>query len=209
MGPMAAALTLSHAPGPSLPVPAEQRLMLRGISWASYVSMRELLDGPSPRMTYLEGALELMSPSPLHEIWKKNIARLLELYAYLVGIDVRGYGNTTFKREDRERGAEPDECYVIGQALTDFPQMVLEVVHTVPLIDKRAVYAAMGVLELWVFEGGAFTLYGLDAASESYVPRPRSIFFPALDFAVVARYAVRDLTLDALREFAAEATPGG
>ncbi len=29
-------------------------------------------------MTFLNGLLELMSPSPTHEFWKANIARLVE-----------------------------------------------------------------------------------------------------------------------------------
>ena len=203
---MAAAVTLDRPPA-SLPRAEEQRIVLYGVSWKDYLILRDVLDGPSPRMTYLEGALELMSPSPNHELWKKNIARLLELYAYLVGIDLRGYGSTTLKRETRERGAEPDECYLVGQKLTEYPQMALEVIHSVPLLDKRKVYAAMGVLELWVFEKGAFTLYGLDGPTETYIERAASVFFPKLDFAIVARYAVREDTLAALREFAAEVGP--
>ena len=206
---MAVAVPLPFAPLPAPAPPAgEQRILLHGVTWKDYLILRDVLDGPSPRMTYLEGTLELMSPSPNHELWKTNIARLLELYAYLTGVDLRGYGSTTLKREMKQRGAEPDECYLIGKVLTEYPQMALEVIHSVPLLDKRHVYAAMGIEELWVFERGAFTLYGLDRATETYVERRTSVFFTKLDFAVVARYAMREDTLVALREFAAEVAPG-
>ncbi len=89
-----------------MPEPPEQRMLLRGISWKEYAILRELLDGPSLRMTYLRGALELMSPSTDHEMWKKNIARLVELFAHVTGVDLYGYGSATFKKEATERGAE-------------------------------------------------------------------------------------------------------
>jgi hypothetical protein len=55
---MAAAVTLSQEPSPD---PAgEQRILLYGVSWKDYVILRDVLDGPTPRMTYLEGALDVL-----------------------------------------------------------------------------------------------------------------------------------------------------
>src|SRR6266545_8355516 len=101
---------------PSAPaeVLGEQRMLIHGVSWKDYVILREALDTPGLRMTYCEGALELMSPSRAHELWKKTIARLIELYAFLRGLPLVGYGSTTFRREAKERGAEPDECWCVG-----------------------------------------------------------------------------------------------
>ena len=166
--------------------------------------MRDLLDGPALKMTYVRGALELMSPSPEHELWKKNIARLVELYAHVKRIDLHGYGSTTFKKEAAERGAEPDECYLIGKKLADYPEIVLEVVHTSPLLDKVDVYRSFGVAEVWVFREGAFKLYVLDAQAGRYEMKARSALVPSLDFEVVARYARREDTPQALREFEGE-----
>jgi Uma2 family endonuclease len=187
--------------------PAEQRMLLHA-SWKEYVLLRDLLDGPGLRMTYANGALELMSPSPEHELWKKNIARLVELFAHLTGIDLRGYGQTTFKKEAKERGAEPDECYLIGKKLSDYPQIVLEVVHTAPLLDKVDIYRAFGVAEVWVFRDGAFALHVLDPATGRYQRKPQSGLLPGLDFGVIARYAVREDIAQALREFDAEIRRG-
>ena len=192
------------SPLPIVQPPEEQRMLLSNVSWKEYVTMRELLDGPSLRMTYAEGVLELMSPSPEHELWKKNIARLVELFAHVKGIDLYGYGNTTFKKEAKERGAEPDECYLVGKKLADYPEIVLEVVHTAPLLDKLGVYFAFGVAEVWVFRNGTFTLHVLDAAAGRYDVRAASVLVPGLDFAVVARYAVREDSPKALREFDAD-----
>jgi len=171
------------------------------VSWKEYVIFRELFDRLGLRMTYLRGALELTSPSPEHELWKTNIARFIELYAYLMNIDLYGYGSTTFKKEAKERGAEPDECYLVGKKLDDFPEIVLEVIHTAPLLNKLDVYAGMGVSEVWIFKDGRFSLYALDRAASQYAEIPRSRLLPELDFALVARYAVRLDTPQALREF--------
>lgn len=193
---------MSAAPNIEIsPPPDEQRMLLRGVSWKDYVLLRDLLDGPSPRMTYRKGALELMSPSTDHEMWKKNIARLVELYAHLVGLDLYGYGSTTFKKEAAERGCEPDECYVVGKELVDVPELVLEVIHTNPLLDKLDVYAGLGVPEVWVFKNGVFTVY---VRSEGgYGVAPRSARLPALDLDLVARFAVRRDLPQALRELEA------
>ena len=59
-------------------------------------------------MTYLEGSLEIMSPSRRHEVEKKQIARLLELFCLERDIPLYGYGSTTFRKEEHERGLEPD-----------------------------------------------------------------------------------------------------
>ena len=138
-----------------------------------------------------------------HELWKKNIARFVELYAFLIGIDLHGYGSTTFKKEAKERGAEPDECYLIGKKPDAFQEIVVEVIHSAPLLNKQEVYAGMEVSEVWVFKDGAFGLFALDRATKRYVEVSRSALLPSLDFSMVARYVVREDTPQALREFAA------
>lgn len=197
----AAAIAAAAAPMPGLaPKPDEQRMLLHGVSWKEYVILRELMDRPGLRMTYLRGALELMSPSPAHELWKKNIARFIELYAHLKHIDLYGYGSATFKQEAKERGAEPDECYLINKQLVDFPEIVLEVILTAPLLDKLEVYAGMGVAEVWLFKDGRFSLHALDGQTARYAEIPRSRILPELDFELLARFAVRTDTPQALRE---------
>ena len=195
---------MSAAPVFEIASPPDEQRMLLYMPWKEYVLLRDLLDGPALKMTYLRGALEFMSPSREHEIWKTTIARLLEHYAYVRGIDLRGYGSTTFKKELEEIGAEPDECYVVGKPLGDYPEIVLEVVHKSPLLNKLDVYRGFGVPEVWVFRNGAFTVHVLDAATGRYEVRPRSTLLPDLDFEILTRYALREDTLQALREFEKE-----
>jgi Uma2 family endonuclease len=172
------------------------RLILHGVSWGRYVLIRELLDDqPGLRMTYLEGTLEIMTPSREHEREKKLIARLIEAWAFKRRVPLNGYGSTTFRKEARERGLEPDECYVLGAPLAEVPDIALEVVLTSGGIDKLAVYRGLGVPEVWFYRKGAFSLHALEG--DHYVTIERSRIVPELDLAHLARF------VDALDQTAA------
>lgn len=175
-------------------------MLLHGVSWKDYVLLHEVLEIPGLRMTYCEGMLELMTLSFGHEADKASLARLVELYGFLRRVRLNGYGSTTFRREAKQRGAEPDECYCVGRAMTEgqFPDIVLEVIHTNPLIDKLHVYAGLCVSEVWLFRNGAFELYRL--AGEQYDRIERSGFLPELDFALIVRLAAMKDQQDALDE---------
>jgi Uma2 family endonuclease len=119
---MMATATQASADAPSVPdvSTSEDRFLLQGVAWETYVALRDALDDQaSLKMTYLEGALELMSPSTLHEDAEKIIARLLEVWAMEVDLDLRGVGGATFRREAAKRGLEPDECYKLGKLQDD------------------------------------------------------------------------------------------
>lgn len=175
-------------------------MLIQGVRWKDYVVLREVLDTPGLRMTYRRGELELMTPSRLHELRKKTIARLVELYALWRDLPLVGYGSTTFRREAKELGAEPDECYRVGTLMKDgeFPDIVLEVIQTNPLLDKLSVYQGFGVPEVWLFQDERFELYVL--AEEGYQRMERSRLLPDLDFSLIARLAVREDQHAALRE---------
>ncbi len=181
------------------PASADQRVIIHGVPWRTYCAIRELLDSPGLRMTYIEGTLELMTPSPLHELRKTTIARLLEVFALERDVPLIGYGSTTFKREAKERGLEPDECYVLGGPLRDAPDIAIEVVVTSGGVGKLPIYAALGVREVWFFEDGAFRIHQLD--SGEYRAIERSALVPGLDLAVLVQFAIRDDQHQAVREY--------
>jgi Uma2 family endonuclease len=190
----------------SLPTPVplrEQRIVINGVRWKDYVILREALDTPGLRMTYLEGSLEIMSPSRAHERNKTTIARLIEAYALILRLPLIGYGSTTFRKEARKAGAEPDECWCVGHQMRDgeYPDIALEVIEMSPLLDKLAVYDGFEVPEVWLFEEGAFALHRR-RKSGGYERIAKSRLLPALDFKLVARYAQREDQDVALAEFA-------
>ena len=196
---MSARTSAAAARAGTAPVDADQRVVIHGVPWRTYLAIRELLDSPGLRMTYIEGTLELMTPSPLHELRKTTIARLLELFATERDIPLNGYGSTTFRREAKERGLEPDECYVLGGELRDFPDLALEIVVTSGGIEKLAVYAGLGVREVWFFEDESIRLFQLIGGA--YQSIAASELVPGLDLEVLLRFATREDQHQAIREY--------
>lgn len=149
--------------------PAEGRVLLRNVSWETYerfIDERE--ERSAPRFFYDRGEMEIMSPSFEHEAVSRLVASLVGELAVELGIDVSEAGSTTFKREDLERGFEPDECFyfsdnaerVRGRQNLDLdagvppPDLVVEVGFTSPsLNNKLSIYAHLGVTEVWRFVG--------------------------------------------------------
>lgn len=186
----------------ALPVAApagEQRFLMHGVDWRTYCVLRELLDSPGLRMTYMEGALELMSPSLRHEALKKMIARLVEAFALERDVPLYGYGSTTFKREAKDVGLEPDECYVLGQELRERPDIALEVALTSGGLPKLPAYERLGVPEVWFWLEEGFRLYRLGASGYELVVS--STFIPALDFELLSRFVRRSDQPAAVREY--------
>ncbi|TMQ02449.1 MAG: Uma2 family endonuclease [Deltaproteobacteria bacterium] len=154
----------------------EPRFVLQGVPWWTYVALRDALDDHAGlKLTYLEGTLELMSPSLLHEDAKKIIARLLEAWATEIDLDLRGFGSTTFRREARQRGLEPDECYKLGKLEEDaVPDIAIEVVVSSSAVDKMAVYAGLGVPEVWVWQPSTGAIVVNRLVEGAYQRRERS-----------------------------------
>lgn len=165
---------------------ADQRVFLHDVSWREYELLLELRgDTAGPRMTYLEGELEFMSPSRSHESIKKLIARLLETWAFATNTAVNGYGSMTMKNRRKKRGAEPDECYAVGAA-KEHPDLAIEVVWTHGGLDKLDVYRGLKVREVWIWRDDALEMYAL--RGEAYVRIARSHVLPALDVKELLRY---------------------
>lgn len=172
--------------------------MLSGVPWSTYVVLRDSLDSSGVRMTYLQGQLEIMSPSREHEVDKTQIARLLELFCLERDIPLFGYGSTTFRKEEAARGLEPDECYCRG-ADREVPDIALEVIVTHSSIDKLEVYRGLGVAEVWSFENGRFRVLVL--RNGRYELATASAVLPEVDLARLAFFVIQPDKHAALRAF--------
>lgn len=181
---------------------ADQRVMLHGVGWAEYEALLAMRgDSAVPRITYLEGEVELMAPGRPHERDKTLLARLIEAYAEERGLRLDGFGSWTLKREELERGAEPDECYVLDGRDTEVPDFAIEVVKTSGGLPKLAVYKKLGVREVWFWERGTLRFHSL--RDGEFVVILRSELLPGLDPGLVAS-AMTDLDqTNAVRVFRA------
>jgi Uma2 family endonuclease len=179
--------------------PGEQRVLLTGVPWDIYVSLRDAVDTPGVRMTYCEGALELMSPLPEHEETKTTIARLIEMYAIERDVPLYGYGSTTFRSKVKTHGLEPDECYCVSHRLKDVPDIALEVVLTSGGLEKLPIYKRLGVREVWFWEQDAFHIHALRA--RGYEALRASEVMPGLDMDAVAGCVRRSDQHEAVKAF--------
>jgi len=162
----------------------DQRFLLSGITWEQYETLRDLLEQPGLRMTYLEGWLELFMPSEKHENIKTTLARLLEQYAIEKNIRLYGYGSSTYRKEAKQRGLEPDECYYLDTK-KEVPDIAIEVVVTSGLIDKLAVYQGLGVAEVWIWQDDQLEIHHL--RQSGYEQLATSELLPNLDLALLTR----------------------
>jgi Uma2 family endonuclease len=185
------------APDPAL---VDQRVILYDVTWEDYERLLAIRgESARPRITYLEGALELMSPSTNHEEQKKTLARLLEAWSDAVGIPLDGIGSWTLKDRRVKRGCEPDECYRRGDGRRgEFPDFAIEVVGTGGGLSKLDVYRKLGVKEVWIWRNGALAFHILGDDGR-YALADLSQVVPELDPELIARCMAEPTQLAALR----------
>ena len=176
-------------PAPVDPSTMDHFVHLR-VDWQGYQQLLALRGESSvPRITYLKGVVELMSPSRYHELDKTRFARLLETWSEVAGIQLEGYGSWTLEDEKEDRAAEPDECYTVRRVVTsddERPDIAIEVVWTSGGINKLEVYRKLRVREVWLYERGKLRFFALRrAADDVYREIPRSEPLPELPIDVL------------------------
>lgn len=166
-------------------------LLLYGVSWKLYNALVEELAEEHVFMTYDRGKLEFMSPLPKHEFNKNVIHDWITFIAAEMRMNVRSGGNTTFWREDLERGLEPDDCFWIANAaairdkidldlrVDPPPDLVVEIETTRRLLVRESIYAVLGVPELWRFDGQTLRVFVLGQDGK-YRQNDKSPSFPFL-----------------------------
>jgi Uma2 family endonuclease len=184
-------------------VPAEQRLRLSLIPWETYVTYSDGLGPRHIRVTYDEGEMEVMTLSPRHENRKKFLGRLVEALSEELVIDIASFGSMTCRREDMKRGLEPDDCYwiqhesavrdreVIDFAVDPPPDLTLEIEVSRSTMDRMSIYAALGVPEVWRWDGQENFSVWLLTARGSYRRSNRSKAFPFLALAEFTEFLTR------------------
>lgn len=171
---------------------------LSGISWQTYENLlTELSASRRLRLTYNRGTLEIMVPSPEHEINKKVLGRFVETLAEELEVKIQPLGSTTFKRPELS-GAEPDECFYVsniniikGKKRINLqqdppPDLVVEVDITSSSKNRFEVYADMGVPEIWRYDGNNFSINILE--NNKYIAVEKSLAFPNLPILEIANF---------------------
>lgn len=180
----------------------DQFVHLRGVSWEDYERLLEMRgDRSAPRICFLEGTVEIMTPSRDHEGIKSWLGCLVEVYCLETGVEFRTYGSWTIKERREDRGVEPDECYVFGTDPADRPHLAIEVIWTAGGMDKLEIYRRLGVSEVWIWRRGRIQVHAL--RGDQYEPVPASVVLPGIDLDELASYVDRPTTSQAMREYRA------
>jgi Uma2 family endonuclease len=206
---------LAHPEKPAEAMPAwravpEQRLLLHDVGWESYLAIgNALCDRPALRMTYDRGSLEFMVTSSQHEIYKRLFSRLIEALTEECQKPIVTAGNMTFQREDLERGLEADDCFWIAQEprmrgkLTWDPEMdpppdlALEIEISRSALPRMTIYAALGVPEVWRFDGTHLRVELLQT-DRTYAVAESSLCFPAIPVSEIVPFLQPSAELDSL-----------
>jgi Uma2 family endonuclease len=172
-------------------LPTGGKLTFYEIDWEEYERLlAQLGDDFHLRVCYSDGRLEIMSPSAKHEKYKNLIHDLVLIISDELDREILSFGSTTLKLKPQRKGAEGDDCFYIQHAgdikakdqidleFDPPPDLVVEIDLTHESSSKFAIYAAMGVPEIWRYDGGRWQIMHL--ADQSYSLAPASLAFPFL-----------------------------
>jgi Uma2 family endonuclease len=176
------------------------------VSWETYE--RLLGDDEErriPRMTYDHGVLELVTPSKPHEVDAATITRFVDIVAAVLGIPIQSTASTTFRRQDLERGFEPDASFYIqneprvrNRRQVDLtvdppPDVVLEMEMSRSALDKLPLFASMGIPEVWRCDGQRVTILRLE--QDGYRESSSSRSLPVLTSEDLTRFLAESRTM--------------
>jgi Uma2 family endonuclease len=178
------------------------KVTLQGITWQTYQSLvQDLESQPAKRLTYDNGMLEIFMPLPPHETYKRLLGRLVEIVTEELDLEIRSLSASTWSRKDLLKGVEADECYYIqneaavrGKMEIDLsmdppPDLAIEIDISSPSLPRLPIYAALGVPEVWQFDGDSLKILGL--AATEYSPQRQSLALPMVTVEVVQRFLLQ------------------
>jgi Uma2 family endonuclease len=167
------------------------RVVLHNISWQQFENLLvDLGESRAARVAYDDGTLEIMTPLPEHEYYKEVIGDSIKEIAEVLDQDYESLGSTTWKREIKKAGVEPDNCFyfqneprIRGKLEFDLsqdppPDLALEIDVTSKSLSRFSIYARLGVPEIWCYDSGELKIYQLQ--NEGYIEVETSSVFPTL-----------------------------
>ncbi len=189
-----------------------QKLILQNISWEFYEKVLEDYKGSNAvHFAYDDGFLEVEVPLSKHEIPIGILSDIVTTICVESETDFVNVGSTTFRKQAKEKGCEPDTAFYIqneksvrGLIEIDLskdppPDLVIEVDVTSPSLNKMPIYAAFGVAEIWLFKGEKVTFHKLFGGI--YKEVSNSLAFPFLTDKVVTSFLTKGLSMSSSKRF--------
>lgn len=170
---------------------------IAGVTYDSYVRMREDRSNQHLRMAYHDGVLEIMSPEFRHDNGSRRIYNVILAYAAAFDVACEPAGSTTFRAgvpgELAGKGREADESFYIGDAVNEIlnketldlavdppPSLWVEVDNWGSSKAKLPLYAGLRVPEVWRYRVRQQKLWFGRLTGDTYTPIDRSDVLPGL-----------------------------
>src|SRR5215212_524644 len=87
-----------------------QHFVLDGVTWDFYERLLKEVGPRQIRTTYDNGTIEMMAPLAEHEAPKGFMSWMIRTLASLTKTPMKSLGASTFRRRDKQKGLEPDDC---------------------------------------------------------------------------------------------------
>ncbi|HEX4795254.1 MAG TPA: Uma2 family endonuclease [Humisphaera sp.] len=187
-----------------------QHIVLSGVSWSYYEQTLEEIGNQPIRVAFLDGLMELRSPLPEHDGAKSAIADLIATLAAECQIPRKSFGSTTFRRQEKAAGTEPDACFYFNEIdsvkgmkrfdplLHRAPDLWIEVDLSNTSVPREPIYARLGVPEVWRYSGDRLSIRLLTTGG-SYADSANSRAFPFLPVDTFASFIPRMIEEDESR----------
>ena len=181
-------------------LPSGAVLRFDDVPWEEYEQLlADLGEGYAVRIFYDDGRMEIMAPSIPHEGAKNVIHDFVVVLRDELDVDIESEGSATYRSQWKAKGAEPDDSFFVQNASAIIgrheqynierdppPDIVVENERASASLDKFAIYAALGVPEIWRERKKVVRFYVLSGAS--YVEVSNSRAFPFLDSTTLSEF---------------------
>ena len=168
-----------------------------GVTYDSYVRIRDDRRNRHLRMAYHDGVLEIRSPEFRHDRGSRRIYDLVYAYAGAFDVPCQAAGSTTFRTGVpgalEGKGREADESFYIGDVVSKIldketldlavdppPSLWVEVDNWGSSQSKLPLYAGLRVPEVWRYRVRRRKLWFGRLAGDRYEPSDRSLLLPGL-----------------------------
>lgn len=172
-------------------LPDDSFVAWNDVSWEEYEDiLLQVGEASGLRISYDNGTLQVMTLSSEHEHYVRFIESLMTTLRLRLRLNILSFGSATMKKKRRRKGSEPDACFYVRNAdalgsriRIDFetdppPDIVVEVDIHHDSSAKFPIYAALGVSEIWRYDGKEMTIYHLQ--QDYYVATESSLSLPFL-----------------------------
>lgn len=187
--------TITPSPPVQEQIIHESKVVLKGVSWQTFQALlADVGDDRAWRIAYDNGMLEIRMPYQEHEQPIIMLAYFVNAIADELEIEAMQLGALLLEREELKSAIEPDTCfYIQNEALvrsrdidleTDPPpDLAVESDYTNSSLNKFAIYAALGVPEIWRYRRQTLEVYQL--VEGKYERVAQSVAFPFLPIAEI------------------------